>query len=649
MNHGTGGLCSPQEEGDVLEDEVLRPVQSLGALRVCGRRGIFKRLLSCVPKEAGLTEELGRPQTRSQRVWRRWKRASGFRHLGDQQRFWRTLDPGISGFVVSLFTSLFALPLELTWWDVEWDLWRVLPLVEDTGPILAVTFVGVWWANSVGLGWRLQQRLPASVHLRRSRWLLICLLVGLPLVGFHFFVLAYQRLAARAQDGHPRVPAKLDSRSGWIGVVTTRLVSWWGTVRIAGGWILPWYLASIGVFGWAVLWLAAQQGPRTGLAVLVAAGSLHVVAFGVRWNGGPEAAPYSARESWEARFHRVATWLLLLPHPVPLLWIMVFLSDPRVEKLRSQSIVRAAFRSGTEVGRLPRWRGLSRILRGQWEGVSWNRRWLQPAGEQGSRPMTLSVRNLGTLYRFKTALTFFDGVLFGQLLSVLVARRLVPPGVAQGALGTLFWGGLGMVLLGSATLLGCWVAVLLRWPVRFHASGLPLLSKFLVLTFGALVLGYSTGYYLGEGDLQSAGVWLALPIALFLSFIAFGVILRPACQGLPGAERCLDPTARLVWILAPITLAVVGVALAAGGTMAQALSNLLVLSGGLCPLAHATLAWSLGGWLLRPFTVRDLTSRSLPSRRRRALRLLAATLVLPLGGLAVPWWIFLRSRWMSAR
>lgn len=263
--------------------------------------------------------------------------------------------------------------------------------------------------------------------------------------------------------------------------------------------------------------------------------------------------------------------------------------------------------------------------------------------------MTLSVRNLGTLYRFKTALTFFDGVLFGQLLSVLVARRLVPPGVLQGALGTLFWGGLGMVLLGSLTLLGCWVAMLLRLPFGFQACGLPLVSKFLALSCGAVILGCSTGYHLGEGDLQSAGVWLALPIALFLSFIAFGVILRPACQGLPGAERCLDPAARLVWILAPITLAVVGVALAAGGTMAQAMSNLLVLSGGLCPLAHATLAWSLGGWLLRPFTVRDLTSRSLPSRRRRALRLLAATLVLPLGGLAVPWWIFLRSRWKSDR
>jgi len=550
--------------------------------------------------------------------------------------------------VVSLFTSLLALPLELAWWGVEWDLWRVLPLVEDTGPILAVTFVGVWWANSVGLGWRLQQRLPASVHLRRSRWLLICLLVGLPLVGFHFFVLAHRRLAARSREGHPRVAAKLDSRPGWIGVATTRLVSWWGAVRIAGGWILPWYFASIGVFGWAVLWLAGQHGPGVGMALLVAAGGLHIVAFGVRWSSGPEAAPFSAREPWEVRFHQAATWLLLLPHPVPLLWLMMSLSESKAEKLRSQGVVRAAFRTGTQVDRLPRWRGLSRTLHSRWEGVSWKRRWFHPAAETGSKHTTLSVRRLGRLYRFKTALIFFDGVLLGWLLSVLVARRLAAPGLLQDALETLLWGGLGMALLGSLTLLGCWVAVLLKLPVRFHAFGLPLLSKFLALTCGAVILGCSTGYHLGEGDLQSAGVWLALPVALFLSFVAFGVILRPACQGLPGAERCLDPAARLVWILAPMTLAVAGVVLAAGGPMARAMSTLLFLCAGLAPLAHAALAFILGGWLLRPFTLGDLTSRSLPSRRRRIPRLLTATLVLPLGGLVIPWWIFLQSRWTSA-
>jgi hypothetical protein len=190
--------------------------------------------------------------------------------------------------------------------------------------------------------------------------------------------------------------------------------------------------------------------------------------------------------------------------------------------------------------------------------------------------------------------------------------------------------------------------VLLRLPVRFQASGLPLLSRFLVLTCGALVLGCSTGYYLGEGDRQSAGVWLALPIALFLSFIAFGVMLRPACQSLPGAERYLDPTARLIWLLAPTALGAAGVVLATGGKMAQAMSDLVTYSAALTPLAHPILALTLGGWLLRPFTFRDLALRSLPSRRRWTLRLLAATLVLPLGGLAIPWWIFLRSRWTSA-
>lgn len=665
MFNGTGVVCSVQKERHILEDEVLRPVQSLGALRVCGRRGVLGRQLSLVSKEAELTgsrsskradgsnasqpaeSPTDRRQLRGRHVWRRWKRATGFRHVGDQQRFWRTLDPRIIGFVVSLFASLFALPLELTWWDVEWDLLRVLPLVENTGPLLAVALAGSWLASGVGLSRLLQRRLPRTDHRRWSHRLRGCLLVGFPLVGFHFLTLAHRRLADRTGNENPRETAKLDPLSWRAGVAPTRLRFWWESLRIAGSWFLPWYLASVGVFAWAVLWLAAQRGPGVGMALLVAAGSLHVVAFAVRWSTGPEAAPFSAREPWEAGFHRAATWLLLLPHPVPLLWLMVSLSEPRVEKHRSQTVVRAAFRPGTEVNRLPHWRSLSRALHGQWERLSWTRRWFQTAGDPRLQQTTLSVRNLGTLYRLKIGLTYFDGLLLGWLLYVLAERRLVSPGVLQGALDAILWGGLGMVLLGSATFLGCLLAVLLRLPVGFRASGLPLLSKFLALSCGALVLGLSTGVHLGRGDLQSAGVWLALPVALLLSFIAFGVILRPVSQSLPGVDRCLDPTARPVWILAPMTLGVAGVVLAVEGAMARVVADLLVVCAGLSPLAHAALAFTLGGWLLRPFTVRDLTIRSLPSRRRWTLRLLAVTVVLPLGGLAVPWWIFLRSRWKA--
>ncbi len=47
-------------------------------------------------------------------------------------------------------------------------------------------------------------------------------------------------------------------------------------------------------------------------------------------------------------------------------------------------------------------------------------------------------------------------------------------------------------------------------------------------------------------------------------------------------------------------------------------------------------------WLLRPYRWRDLFDPRFPSQLRA---LLASLAVMPLGGLAVPLWIFLRHRW----
>lgn len=88
------------------------------------------------------------------------------------------------------------------------------------------------------------------------------------------------------------------------------------------------------------------------------------------------------------------------------------------------------------------------------------------------------------------------------------------------------------------------------------------------------------------------------------------------------------------------------------------------------PLARAlelgfllTPAWSLrlflalGRWLLRPFTFRDLSNPRLPRRHRAILAGLALTVVVPLGGLFIPFWIYAHHRlwpgmewsWAAAR
>jgi hypothetical protein len=65
-------------------------------------------------------------------------------------------------------------------------------------------------------------------------------------------------------------------------------------------------------------------------------------------------------------------------------------------------------------------------------------------------------------------------------------------------------------------------------------------------------------------------------------------------------------------------------------------------------LALLTPLWSLilflqfGGWLLRPFTWRDAFDTRLAVHQRLVLGAVALTAALPLGGLAIPFWIHVR-------
>jgi hypothetical protein len=61
-------------------------------------------------------------------------------------------------------------------------------------------------------------------------------------------------------------------------------------------------------------------------------------------------------------------------------------------------------------------------------------------------------------------------------------------------------------------------------------------------------------------------------------------------------------------------------------------------------LSDLSLGIFLGPWLLRPFAWRHVLDPALPLRVRLALAFLAGTALLPLGGLVIPVWIFLRHR-----
>jgi len=74
--------------------------------------------------------------------------------------------------------------------------------------------------------------------------------------------------------------------------------------------------------------------------------------------------------------------------------------------------------------------------------------------------------------------------------------------------------------------------------------------------------------------------------------------------------------------------------------LARSLEIALVLT----PVWSLGLFLALGRWLLRPFTLRHLADPRLPFRSRAILAGVALTAALPLGGIAIPFWIYAHHR-----
>jgi hypothetical protein len=62
------------------------------------------------------------------------------------------------------------------------------------------------------------------------------------------------------------------------------------------------------------------------------------------------------------------------------------------------------------------------------------------------------------------------------------------------------------------------------------------------------------------------------------------------------------------------------------------------------PLLGPLLGASALRWLLRPYSLSSLGRGQLPRHERRRVLAMAMTVLLPLGGMLVPWWIYLHHR-----
>jgi hypothetical protein len=66
------------------------------------------------------------------------------------------------------------------------------------------------------------------------------------------------------------------------------------------------------------------------------------------------------------------------------------------------------------------------------------------------------------------------------------------------------------------------------------------------------------------------------------------------------------------------------------------------------PVVGVLLTRTLLPWFVRPFKVRQMLSSELSQAQRLSLAMMTATTILPLGGLAIPFWILARRRLWSS-
>lgn len=165
-------------------------------------------------------------------------------------------------------------------------------------------------------------------------------------------------------------------------------------------------------------------------------------------------------------------------------------------------------------------------------------------------------------------------------------------------------------------------------------------GRSLIFTQLALAAGLLLGTLLAVGDGKMTGLLLMMiglgtAIASTLLFAPISFLLL-----LPGRQTSVI----LAWAVIFFELLAVGAVMHYHPGLAPLFMNLLKAAVALSPVFSLMLFFGLNGWLLHPFSPRHLFEKRLPGRTRVALVAVCLTAVLPLGGLAIPFWIYAHHR-----
>ena len=327
----------------------------------------------------------------------------------------------------------------------------------------------------------------------------------------------------------------------------------------------------------------------------------------------------------------VAPALLLTPLPGPLLALRLV----SAEESRRGSLV-SKFFDRPKSGETSLWPALEAALQLRAPGESWRARWRRPEPEK-TEFHSLTGSHILSFFRLKLMTLPLDVPLFFvgwmQLNSRFLSLDLL--------LLAVFC--LSLLLMAGGLLTQLWRFATRKLRLPFETAFLARYpyGRYMLLTGTASLLGFIELALLWEKG-ESRENYIEMFIGLGALLALFTLTAWPQSEPRIRSRSPIAP--QVLWVL--LSLSVAGLAFMMRKDESLLHRFLLILSVliVLSPLWNFILFFTLRGWLLRPFSLKHVFDRRLLLRFRAVLLFMVLSAALPLGGLAVPFWIYARHR-----
>ncbi len=592
-----------------------------------------------VTPQGAAVESNATPDTAPQ-IYRRWKRAA-WREPRAKSR-WSSQD----SFLVAAFASALILFLEPALWP--WD----------TGPLLRPWLIepfATWIAGAlvVGIaikGWWFSRYLARRTSLEAflPRWIRALRFLATSLPLFSLFTLAawpkfiamqpWRSTSRRRGEPALELPRPMSLSASPATPRRRRLDHRLDRLTGAAGYLALWSAADFLPCVWWGSWLASPMeltGDRR-LMVFGICCALHLLAcvgtIIYLWPRLRRPRGLKTLLPW------CVPLLMLLPLPLSMLGFFTFLTadDPRQ---RREPLIRTAYYARSSIDRLPRWLAVKASLHERWRKMPWWQRWRRPPNleravvEGDVEPQRLRV------YRLKTLLLILDGA--AMMLVVFRLATWLPawaPMITR-AVHAVFYAAVALAALGLLSQIAGLLARLGRVRDLVMLLNRYPYGRYLMLTQLVLLLGMQVGGLLTEETTERL-VTLTVAAALCAMVVGFVMILSPLKSLLEDSTPNSSMRDVLPWALFFLGISGASAAMILNETVRQVLMQLLRCCAWLTPLWAILFAARQAGWLLRPFQLRQLGSNELPRKVQASLAFLVLTAAVPLGGLAIPFWIY---------